>query len=127
DGADAAGDAARVGLEVGDLVVDGRPVEDALVGRVALVERAVEARRLARAAGEVPGDVVGEAVDVARAAGAPGGALQRPAAEAGVEQRLAVLNAGRGARRVRRRRELGRLPGGLALRVQADGHDAARS
>src|SRR6185436_14130713 len=68
DRADAAGDAARVALEVGDLVDDRRPVEDALVVRVLLRERTVEARRLAGAPREVPRDVVGETVHVTRLA-----------------------------------------------------------
>ena len=45
----AAGDAAHVGLEVGDLVVDARPVPwITLINRIGLVERAVEARRVPR-------------------------------------------------------------------------------
>src|SRR6185295_12730546 len=90
-----------------------------------------EADRLARAAGEVPGDVVGEAVDVAGRAGAPGGAPQRPAAEAGDEEALA--REGRRLRRARRGRRGGggdaevrpARADGDGLRVEVDGRDVA--
>src|SRR5437762_2226807 len=45
----AAEHAARVQLEIVNLIAHGAPVEDTLVGEVPLVERAVERDRLARA------------------------------------------------------------------------------
>ncbi len=95
DGSDSPGDAASVELEVGQLVVHRRPVEDSLVGRVGLVERAVEARRLPGTTREVPGHVVGEAVGVARLARAPRLAPERPASEPRVEEALARRGSSR--------------------------------
>src|SRR6185295_5985410 len=89
-GADAAGDAARVAFEVGDLVDDRRPVEDALVVRILLAERPGEARRLPRAAREEPRHVVRETVHVARLAAVPSLALEGPAARRGAEEAAAL-------------------------------------
>ena len=72
----------------------------ALVLRV----RRVDGERLPRTAREEPGDVVGEPVDVALRAGAPGLAVERPVVEAEVEEPLAFRDVElRGIRRHRRR------------------------
>src|SRR5262249_52669523 len=104
DRAEAAGDPARVVLEVVDLVEDAGPVQDALLLRAAAVrEGAVERGRLARPGGEDPGDVVGEAARVAAGAAVPrrvdlgrrGGvvvvAVAGPAAAAGKEEAAAAI------------------------------------
>src|SRR5262249_3727962 len=104
DRAQAAGDAARVVLEVVDLVEDAGPVQDALLLRAGAVrEGAVERRRLARSGGEDPGHIVGEAARVAAGAAVPGRvdlgrrcrvvvvAVARPAAAAGEEEAAAAI------------------------------------
>ena len=75
-------------LEVLDLVVDRRVVEDLLLVAVARVEARVERQRLARPRAERPDDAVGQAVEVAARAALPalarepvvGRARWRPAA-----------------------------------------------
>src|SRR5437667_34245 len=58
DESPAAENVARVQLKVLVLVADRAPVEDALVGRIPLVERPIEGDRLAWAGIEHPGHVI---------------------------------------------------------------------
>src|SRR5262249_51397293 len=104
--AQAARGLADVVVEVVDLVEDRGPVEQSLplLQNVSVREGAVHRRRLARAGGEDPGDVVGEAARVAAAAAVPGrvvlsdgevgvvAAVARPAAAAGEEEAAAALD-----------------------------------
>src|SRR5262249_54082104 len=124
DQAPAAEDAARVQLEVVDLVAGRTPVEGALVGRGRFAEGAVERGRLPRPGVQGPGDVVGTAVGVADDAAAPR-FLRHPGlrAAAGEEQLGALLDdrverpGGRQRRRLgraddARRRAVGDVDGG---------------
>src|SRR5207237_3730099 len=101
-------DAASIQLEVLVLVADGAPIENALVGRIALVEHPIEWDRLARAGVEHPGDVIGASIRVANDAPPPRFArhagLRTPA---GVEELGPEEGGSVGGARCRERGRLG--------------------